>query len=56
MDKICFIHIDKAGGSTLHNWLKYYMPNYLSLDPYYIWTNGKESEFSNRELKIYSFS
>jgi len=52
MDKICFIHIEKAGGSTLHNWFKYYMPNYLSLDPYYTWTNEKDSEFSNRELEI----
>ncbi len=47
----CFIHIEKAGGSTLHNWLKYYIPNYLSLKPWYIWTNERQHSFSNEELK-----
>ena len=50
--KFCFIHIEKAGGSTIHNWLKYYIPNYLSLSPVYVWTNEKESEFSKKELSI----
>ena len=51
-NKFCFIHIEKAGGSTIHNWLKYYIPNYLSLDPYYIWTNEESSAFSNKECNI----
>lgn len=50
--KFCFIHIEKAAGSTIHNWLKYYIPNYLSLSPVYEWTNEKESEFSKKELSI----
>lgn len=54
-DIFCFIHIEKAGGSTLHNWLKYYLPNYLSLKPYYIWTNEKKSEMTQKELEILSY-
>lgn len=50
--KFCFIHIEKAGGSTIHNWLKYYLPNYLSLSPFFEWTNEKESEFKKNELAI----
>lgn len=48
----CFVHIEKAGGSSIHNWLKYYLPNYLSLHPFYRWTNEDISKFSLRELKI----
>ena len=50
--KFCFIHIEKAGGSTIHNWLKYYLPNYLSLAPFFIWTNDQKSEFSKKEFSL----
>jgi len=48
----CFIHIEKAAGSTLHNLLKYNYPNYVSLYPWYYWSNDSEAIVSAKELKI----
>lgn len=51
----CFIHIEKAAGSTLHNLLKYNMPNYVSLYPWYYWSNDPKAVVSSKELKILNF-
>ena len=54
-DKIfCYVHIEKAGGSTIHNWFKYYIPSYVSLHPFYIWSNEKNAHLTIKELKILS--
>ncbi len=52
IEKFCFIHIEKAGGSTIHNWLKYYLPNYLSLRPWFFWSNEEKNYLSSRELGV----
>lgn len=47
-----FIHIEKASGSTLHNLLKYNIPNYVSLRSWYPWTNESVAEFTVRDLSL----
>jgi len=48
---ICFIHIERAGGSTMHNMLNYYIPGYVSLKPWYYWTNDTGNYLTQKELK-----
>ena len=55
MNKFIFVHIEKCGGSTIHNWLKYYIPRYHSLKPFFLNTNEKKSELSINELKLLKF-
>jgi len=50
----CFIHIEKAGGSTIHNWFKYYLPTYVSLHPWYYWSNEIGNHLTVKELGILS--
>ena len=49
---ICFIHIERAGGTSLHYLLQNSYFTYLSLKPWDIWTNTKSSEFSLSNLKL----
>lgn len=53
--KFCFIHIEKAGGSTIHNWFRYYLLSYISLHPWYFWSNETGNWLTKRELKVLKF-
>lgn len=50
-DFYCFIHIEKCAGTTFSHSLKYNYPNYLSLKPWYYWTNEPGNYFKHDELK-----
>ena len=47
-----FVHIERAGGTTLHYLLQGCIPGYLSLHPWYYWTNEYENGFREKELKV----
>ncbi len=47
----CFIHIEKCAGTTLHHTLKYNFPGYITLRPWYFWSNEEGNSLSARELK-----
>lgn len=46
-----FIHIEKTGGMTIHNWLRHQSLGYLTLRPYYYWSNEKGNYLTKRELQ-----
>lgn len=48
---ICFIHIERAGGTTLHHLLHYNYPFYITLSPWYYWTNESGNHLTKEELK-----
>lgn len=48
----CFIHIEKCAGTTFSHSLKYNVPFYLSLKPWYFWSNEKGNYFRKEELSI----
>ena len=50
-DFYCFIHIEKCAGTTFSHSLKYNMPAYLSLKPWYFWSNEPNNYLSSSELK-----
>jgi len=54
-DFIVFVHIEKASGTTLHNWLKYNIPGYLSIKSWNPWTNESDAAFSPKDLKMLKF-
>jgi len=47
----CFIHIEKCAGTTFSHSLKYNIPGYLSLKPWYYWSNEPGNFLSAKELK-----
>lgn len=47
---ICFIHIERAGGTSLHHLLHYNFSNYKTINPYYLYTNKPESYFAKDKL------
>lgn len=47
-----FVHIERAGGTTLHYILQGCIPGYLGLHPWYYWTNEYENGFRVQELKV----
>jgi len=51
-DFFVFIHIEKASGTTLHNWLKHNVPGYVSLRSWHPWTNEKKASFLSKDLKL----
>ncbi len=52
MDFFVFIHIEKAAGSTLHNLIKYHIPNYFVLYPWWYWSNEKGAFVTAEELRL----
>ncbi len=52
MNFFCFIHIEKAGGITLHHLLWHNISNYVNLKPIYFWSNEKDCYFKNSELDL----
>lgn len=52
---ICFIHIEKAAGTTLHFILRNNHPlGYITITPWNPWTNEPESAFSAHEARVLS--
>lgn len=48
---ICFLHIEKAAGTTLHHILANNFKNYLTISPAYYWSNEPGNYVSPNELK-----
>jgi len=48
---ICFVHIEKAGGTTLHYLLRNNFMSHLTLTPWDYWTNNNHSSFQKEEAK-----
>lgn len=50
---ICFIHIEKAAGITLHHIFKNNTFRYITLTPWSIWANDRENVFTAEEARIF---
>ncbi|WP_299519964.1 sulfotransferase family 2 domain-containing protein [Winogradskyella sp.] len=50
-DFFCFVHIEKCAGTTLHHSIKYNLPGYLILKPWYYWSNEEGNFLNKSELK-----
>lgn len=50
---LCFVHIERAGGTTLHHMLRYNYPTFAALHPWYYWANEKENTFTRNELRAF---
>lgn len=48
----CYIHIEKCAGTTLHHSLKYRLPGYVVLRPWFYWSNDEGSYLTANELKL----
>jgi len=48
---ICFIHIERAGGTTLHYMFRHNYFSFVTLTPWYLWTNEKQNIFTAAEAK-----
>jgi len=48
---LCFVHIERAGGTTLRELLLHAFPSYLPLKPWYCWANEPENVFHPDELR-----
>lgn len=49
---ICFIHIEKASGSTLHHIFRNNFLSYISTTPFKVWTNEPENALSHEEMEL----
>lgn len=47
----CYIHIEKCAGTTLHHSLKYRLPGYVVLRPWFYWSNEEGNHLTANELK-----
>ena len=47
---VCFIHIERSGGTTLRSILKRHWPSYLALTPFH-WPHDPGNEFTAEELR-----
>jgi len=48
---ICYVHIEKAGGTTFHSILKQNYHTYMVLKPWFVHTNEQTSVLTENELK-----
>jgi hypothetical protein len=48
---ICFIHIEKTAGTTLHRVLTNNFPHYVHLKSWHFWSNCEDNDFSRRECQ-----
>lgn len=48
---ICFIHIERAGGTTLHYIFRNNFLSYITLTPWHYWSNEEQNVFSTKEAK-----
>ena len=49
---LCFVHVERAGGTTLKQLLANLFPTYVSLKPWYCWANEPENCFMPAELVV----
>lgn len=47
-----YIHLEKCGGMSLHHALRYCLPGYEVLKPWWYWSNEPGNYFSPRELRL----
>lgn len=48
---ICFIHIERAGGTTLHHVFRNNYASFVTLYPWYYWANEEDNVFTRREAQ-----
>ena len=54
MDKFpVYIHMEKCGGMSLHHALRYAIPGYEVLKPWWYWSNERGNYFSAEELRCF---
>jgi hypothetical protein len=49
---ICFIHIEKASGSTLHHIFRNNFLSYISTTPFKVWTNEPQNALKQEEMAL----
>ncbi len=50
---VYFVHVERAGGTTLHRLLQHLFPSYLSLRPWWCWANEPENAVGREELAAF---
>jgi len=48
-----YIHMEKCGGMSLHHALRYALPGYEVLQPWWYWSNEQGNYFSANELRLF---
>ena len=48
---VCFVHIERAGGTTLNEWLQRSISGYYEAHTWYYWSNEPECILSAREFR-----
>jgi hypothetical protein len=48
---ICFVHIERTGGTTLHRVFVNNFPGYVRLKSWRFWSNAERNDFSRRECR-----
>ena len=49
---ICFVHIERAGGTTMHSIFRQNYPlGFLTLTPWHLWSNESDHELTAEEVK-----
>ncbi len=49
---VCFVHIEKAAGTTLHHIFINNIPTYVTLKPWYYWSNQPGNDLNTDEAKF----
>jgi len=50
---LCFVHIEKTAGTTLHRIFINNYPEYVHLKPWSLWSNQEENDFSREEFRYF---
>jgi len=48
---LCFVHIEKTAGTTLHRVFMNNYPEYVHLKPWSLWSNQEENDFTRDEFR-----
>jgi hypothetical protein len=48
---LCFVHIEKTAGTTLHRIFMNNYPDYVHLKPWSLWSNQQENDFTRDEFR-----
>lgn len=49
---LCFVHIERAGGTTLHSIIQHNYPSYIILKPWFRWPNQPGCYLRTKELRL----